>query len=167
MGNNVLVFGGLNGGSAVRMGSHPFGSGTTQYRYPIGLTAFPQLIAMWARRFMIETGATYEHLGAAVVAQRRYAILNERAVRRQPLTLDEYMDTPFVVDPFRSHDCTSEVDGACAVLVTSVERARSLARPPVVIRGAAWATPSGAGLDMADFFTWDDWSRNCHSYLAS
>jgi acetyl-CoA acetyltransferase len=164
--NNVLVFRALNGRSGVRIGSQPFASPTAQYRYPIGLTAFAQLIAMWARRFMIETGATDEHLGAVVLAQRAYAATNERAIRRTPITLDEYFDAPFVVDPFRSHDCTSEVDGACAVLVTSLDRARSLARPPAVIQGAAWVTPSGSGLDMGDFFSWDDWSRNCHSYLA-
>jgi acetyl-CoA acetyltransferase len=164
--NNVLVFRALNGRSGVRIGSQPFSSPTAQYRYPIGLTAFPQLIAMWARRFMIETGTTYEHLGAVVLAQRAYAASNERAIRRAPITLDEYLDAPFVVDPFRSHDCTSEVDGACAVLVTSLDRARSLARPPAVIQGAAWITPSGSGLDMGDFFSWDDWSRNCQSYLA-
>lgn len=166
MANNVLVYRALNGRSGVRIGSQPFASPTAQYRYPIGLTAFPQLIALWGRRFMIETGATYEHLGAVVLAQRAYAALNERAIRRTPLTMDEYLAAPFVVDPFRSHDCTSEVDGACAVLVTSLDRARTLARPPAVIEGAAWVTPSGSGLDMGDFFSWTDWSRNCHSYLA-
>ncbi len=163
---NVLVFRALNGRSGVRIGSQPFRSSTAQYRYPIGLTAFSQLIALWARRFMIETGTTHEQLGAVVLAQRAYAEQNERAIRRTALTMDEYLATPFVVDPFRSHDCTTEVDGACAVLVTSLEHARTLARPPAVIQGAAWVTPSGSGLDMGDFFSWDDWSRNCHSYLA-
>ena len=166
MAENVLVYRALNGRSGIRIGSQPFASATAGYRYPIGLTAFPQLIALWARRFMIETGTSYEHLGAVVLAQRAYAEHNERAIRRGPLTLNEYLEAPFVVDPFRSHDCTSEVDGACALLVTSLERARSLARPPAVISGAAWITPSGAGLDMGDFFGWSDWSRNCHSYLA-
>jgi acetyl-CoA acetyltransferase len=163
---NVLVFRALNGRSGVRVGSQPFASPTAQYRYPIGLTAFPQLIALWARRYMVETGASNEDLAAVVLAQREYAVKNERAIRRTPLTLSEYLDAPFVVDPFRSHDCTSEVDGACAVLVTSLEHARSLAQPPAVIDGAAWVTPSGSGLDMGDFFSWDDWSRNCQSYLA-
>jgi acetyl-CoA acetyltransferase len=166
MANNVLVFRALNGRSGVRIGSQPFESPTAQYRYPIGLTAFPQLIAMWARRFMIETGTTYDHLASVVLAQREYAADNDRAIRRTPLTREEYLDTPFVVDPFRSHDCTSEVDGACAVLVTSLERARELAQPPAVLEGAAWVTPPGAGLDMGDFFGWDDWSRNCQSFLA-
>jgi acetyl-CoA acetyltransferase len=166
MAKNVLVYRALNGRSAVRIGSQPFVSPTTQYRNPIGLTSFPQLIALFARRFMIETGTMHEHLAAVAIQQRKYAELNDRAIRRTPLTLDSYMDSPFVVDPFRSHDCTSEVDGACAVLVTSLERARTLAQPPVVINGAAWTTPSGSGIDLADFFSWHDWSRNCHSYLA-
>jgi acetyl-CoA acetyltransferase len=163
---NVLVFRALNGRTGVRIGSQPFAAPSAQYRYPIGLTAFSQLIALWARRFMIETGTTYEHLGAVAVSQRQYAMLNERAIRRSPLSLEEYLDTPFIVDPFRSHDCTSEVDGACAVLVTSLDRAQTLARPPAVLQGAAWITPSGSGLDMGDFFSWRDWSRNCQSHLA-
>ena len=163
---NVLVYRALNGRSGVRIGSQPFAAPTAQYRYPIGLTAFPQLIAMCARRFMIETGTTYEHLGGVAIAQRKYAEMNDRAIRRTPLTMDDYIDSPFVVHPFRSHDCTSEVDGACALLVTSLERARELTHPPVVLQGAAWITPSGSGIDIGDLFSWQDWSRNCHSYLA-
>ncbi|MER5916450.1 lipid-transfer protein [Streptomyces sp. NPDC001982] len=167
MANNVLVFRALNGRSAVRIGSQSFASPTTQYRYPVGLTAFPQAIALWGRRLMIEHGLDYSHLGAVAVQQRRYAELNERAIRRRPLSIDEYMEADFVVDPFRSHDCTSEVDGACAVLVTSRERARDLRQPPAVIEGAAWTTPAGSGLDMADFSDWPDLSRNCIGHLAS
>jgi acetyl-CoA acetyltransferase len=115
---------------------------------------------------MIETGTGYEGLGAVAVAQRAYAERNQRAIRRSPLTLEAYLGAPFVVDPFRGHDCTSEVDGACAVVVTSLERARHLQHTPVVIDGAAWSTPHGSGLDIADLLTWEDWSRNSHSHHA-
>lgn len=164
---NVLVYRALNGRSGVRIGSTRFNSPTAQFRYPIGFSAYPQYIAMWARRYMIETNTGYEGLGAVAVSQRRYAQENERAIRRTPLTLESYLAAPLVVDPFRGHDCTSEVDGACAVLVTSVENARSLKHSPAVIEGAAWSTPRGSGLDMADFFSWPDWSRNAHSYHAA
>src|SRR5207248_6717447 len=87
---------------------------------------YPQYIAMWGRRYMIETGTGYEGLGQLAIAQRKYAQTNPRAVRRNPLTMEDYLQARFVVDPFRSHDCTSEVDGACAVLVTSLDRARDL-----------------------------------------
>ena len=166
MANNVLVFRALNGRSGMRIGSTSFRSPTSQFRYPIGFSAYPQYIAMWARRYMIETGTGYEGLGAVVVRQRQYAALNERAIRRSPITMEDYLNSRFVVDPFRTNDCTSEVDGACAVLVTSLERARDLAHTPAVIEGAAWTTPSGSGLDIADLFSWHDWSKNAQSYLA-
>jgi acetyl-CoA acetyltransferase len=166
MANNVLVYRALNGRSGLRIGSTSFHSPTSQFRYPIGFSAYPQYIAMWARRYMIETDTGYEGLGAVAIRQRQYAATNERAIRRTPLTMESYLDSRFVVDPFRTHDCTSEVDGACAVLVTSLDRARALKHTPAVIEGAAWSTPSGSGLDIADFFSWSDWSRNSHSYHA-
>jgi acetyl-CoA acetyltransferase len=166
MANNVLVFRALNGRSGLRVGSSELQGPAGQYRYPIGFTAYPQYIAMWARRYMIETGAGYDDLGAVVLAQRKYAALNERAIVRSPLTLDEYYDSPFVADPFRAADCTSEVDGACAILVTSVETARQLNHRPAVIQGGAYACGARSGLDMGDALMWEDYSRNYTSLLA-
>jgi acetyl-CoA acetyltransferase len=163
---NVLVFRALNGRSGVRIGRTGFDAPTAQYRYPIGLTAYPQYMALLARRYMIETGADEDDFGAVVVAQSEYAVKNERAIRRKRVTLDEHHDSRVVVDPFRILDCTPEVDGGCAVLVTSLDRARSLNETPVVIEGAAWATGFGSGLDIADLLTWPDYSRICQHYLA-
>ena len=145
MAKNVLVFRALNGRSGLRVGSSELQGPAGQYRYPIGFTAYPQYIAMWARRYMIETGAGYDDLGAVVLAQRKYAALNERAIIRSPLTLDEYHASPFVADPFRAADCTVEVDGACAILVTSVETARTLTTAPRLFKaGRTRAAPSPA-----------------------
>ena len=115
---------------------------------------------------MIETGAGYDDLGAVVLAQRKYAALNERAIIRSPLTLDEYHASPFVADPFRAADCTVEVDGACAILVTSVETARTLNHRPAVIQGGAYTCGAQSGLDMGDALMWEDYSRNYTSLLA-
>ena len=162
----VLVYRALNGRSGVRVGSTQFPGPAAQYRYPIGFTAYPQYMAMWARRYMIETGAGYEDLAAVALAEREYARLNERAIVRRPLTLDEYMAAPFVADPYRAPDCTSEVDGACALLVTSVELARELRHPPAVIEGAAYRIGRRSGLDIGDALLWPDYSRNYTSHLA-
>jgi acetyl-CoA acetyltransferase len=164
--STVVVFRALNGRSGVRIGSQSFSAPTAQYRYPIGFTAYAQYMAMWARRFMIETGAGTEDLAAVVLAQREHAARNPRAMRRAPLTLDEYLASPFVVEPYRMVDCTTEVDGACAVVVTSLERARALGEAPVVIQGAAWATGRGSGLDIADPHFWPDLAGNCQGVLA-
>ena len=162
----IVVFRSLRGRTGTKVGSARFDSPTSQYRYPIGLTAYPQYIAMWSRRFLLETGATDDDLAAVVMRQREYSALNERAVRRTLLTREEYDAKPYVVDPFRTVDCTVEVDAGIAVVVTSLDRARDLAVPPVVLDGAAWVTGRGSGLDIADLHFWPDLTRNCQAELA-
>lgn len=163
---NVLVFRALNGRSGVRVGSKRVTSPSAQYRYPIGFTAYPQYVAMWARRYLIESGRGADDLADVVIAQRRYAALNERAMIRSEITREDYLAAPYVVEPFRMPDCTIEVDGACAVMVTSLDRARGLTSRPVVIQGAAWATGARPGTDTADILGWPDYSRNCTAVLA-
>src|SRR5690606_27070881 len=102
--DNVLVFRALNGRSGVRVGSTSFAGGGSQYRYPIGYSAYLMYIAMWARRYMHVTGATTEDLAAVAIAQRDYAMRNERAIVRKPLDLESYLNSPLVAEPFRVAD---------------------------------------------------------------
>jgi acetyl-CoA acetyltransferase len=162
---NVLVFRALNGRSGVRVGSASLAGGAGQFRYPIGYSAYLMYIAMWARRYMHETGATTEDLASVAIAQRAYATRNERAILRKPLDLETYLDSPMVADPFRAADCTSEVDGACAVLVTSAGRARSLRHPPALIASAAYRAGPRPGLDIGDQLMYGDYTRNFTSLL--
>ncbi|WAX58472.1 hypothetical protein M6B22_06830 [Jatrophihabitans cynanchi] len=164
--STVVCFRALNGRSAVRVGSTVAAGIGGQYRYPMGLTAYPQYIAMWARRYLVETGASEQDLGAVAVAQREFAATNPRAVVREPLTLDKYLASPLLADPFRVADCTTEVDGACAVVVTSLDRARDLPRRPAVIRSGAYSAVPRPGLDIGDPLYCDDWSRNYTGRLA-
>jgi acetyl-CoA acetyltransferase len=94
------------------------------------------------------------------MAQRSYAQANERAILRRPLDLDGYLASPMVAEPFRVADCTSEVDGACAVLVTTLERARDLRHPPAVVASAAYRAGPRPGLDVGDQIMHEDYSRN-------
>jgi acetyl-CoA acetyltransferase len=163
---NVVVYRALNGRSGQRVGSARAPGEASDLRYAAGLTAYPQTIAMWARRFMIDTGATEADLAAVAIAQRDWAADNPRAIRRRPLTLEEHHASPYVASPLRSVDCTTEVDGACAVVVTSIDAASDAPHPAVGIEGAAYALGRGGGLDMADVLTWPDLSRNYTSFLA-
>ena len=140
----------------MRVGTSKLPGPATGMRYSIGLSAYPQVIAMWARRFMIETGATEEDLSAVALAQRKWAELNDRAVIRKPLTPEDYWAAPYVAEPFRIPDCTTEVDGACAVLVTSSSEAKDLRHDPATIVGAGYAVGPRSGLDMGDASVWDD-----------
>ncbi len=164
--DHVLVYRAMNGRSGARVGSRRTAGGASSYRFPVGLTAYPQFIAMWGRRYLIETGATDEDLASVPIAQRRWAAHNERALVTAPLDLDGYRASPMIADPFRLPDCTIEVDGACAMVVTSTERAASLRHPPAVIRSAAYHCGPRPGLDTGDSLLWADYTRNYTSHLA-
>ena len=96
------------------------------------------MYALVARRHMHRYGTTQDQLGAVAVAQRRWANANPAAqLHDQPLTLEDYRGSRWIVEPFHLFDCCLVSNGGLAVVVTSAERARDLARPPVYIRGMA------------------------------
>jgi acetyl-CoA acetyltransferase len=162
----VLVYRAMKGRSGQRVGRMPLAGLGTPYRYPIGFTSYPMYVGMWGQRFLHETGQGEEDMAAVVAAQREYARNNERAIRRDPITLEAYLEEPFVVEPFRRSDCTAEIDGACALLITTLERARDLAHPPAVVAASEYAAGARSGLDMGDLLLWPDYSRNYTSHLA-
>lgn len=156
---SVLVFRALNGRSGARVGRVQTSGGGTELRYPVGLIAYPQVQALWARRYMIETGATERDLAAAAINARARATKNPRALARKPITEEDYFKSPYVAEPYRRLDCTVEVDGACAVLVTSLERARDLKLAPAVIRSSGWHSHQ-FDLDMGSFLLYDEMTKN-------
>ena len=164
--DTVVVYRALNGRSGARVGTNRVPGPATDFRYSVGFSAYAQFIAMWARRYLIDSGATPDDLAECAIAQREWAVMNERAMLRKPLTREEYFAAPWVADPFRVPDCTIEVDGACAVVITSLERARDLAHRPAVIESAAYVAGRGPGLDMGDALLWPDMSRNFTSIIA-
>ena len=141
--DTVVCYRAINARSEFRMGGTgrpPVDAVETQYQAPYGHFAPPQQFAMAAREHMLRFGTTPEQLGAVAVAQRAFAVENERAMLRRPITLDDYLASRLVVEPFRLLDCCLETDGAVALVVTSAERARDLQRRPVLIRAAAWGS---------------------------
>jgi acetyl-CoA acetyltransferase len=163
---NVLIFRALNGHSGARVGQARSPGEAARQRYSVGFQTYAEYIAMWARRYLIETGQTPDDLGAVPVAQRRYAVANPRALVRKPLTFDDYLNSPRIVDPFRLPDCTIEADGACAILVTKADRAADLRHTPIQILAGRYVCGSRAGLDPGDASLWPDLTRNYTSLLA-
>jgi acetyl-CoA acetyltransferase len=163
--DHVLVFRALNGRSGDRVGTMQFHGMGAQFRYPIGYDAYLMYVGMFGQRFLHETGQGELDTGAVAVSQRLWAERNDRAFRREPLTLDEYLAAPQVVEPYRAADCTVEVDGACAVLVSALDVARDLAHPPAVIASGSYRAGPRPGLDIGDHMLWDDYSRNYTSFL--
>jgi acetyl-CoA acetyltransferase len=106
--------------------------------------------AMSAQRHMDLYGTTRDQLGQIAVSTREWATRNPLAAMREPLTLAEYHASPWVVEPFHVLDCCLVTNGGVAVIVTTAERARDLAQPPVYLRGMAQAHNFDAGATDMD-----------------
>ncbi|MFD0682914.1 lipid-transfer protein [Actinomadura fibrosa] len=121
------------------------------WHLPFGLATPAAWVAMQARRYMHEYGATSEDFGRVAVAMRRHASTNPAAwFHDRPITLDEHQSSRWIVDPLHLLDCCQESDGGVALLVTSAERARDLPHPPAVIAAAA----QGTGPDQMMMFSY-------------
>ncbi len=94
------------------------------------------MYALVARRHMHRYGTTQDHLGAVATAQRRWANANPQAqLHDQPLTMEDYHRSRWIVEPFHLFDCCLVSNGGLAVIVTGAERARALRKPPVYVLG--------------------------------
>ena len=148
--DHVLVVSGWNGYSMTRARNIlstnvtvlPGGAIARDYYMPYGLTVPAQWYALIARRHMYEFGTTQEQLGAISIAMRKHAHLNDQAIMRdREMSLDDYLSSPVIADPYRLFDCCIETDGAAAAIVTTPERAKELKSTPVYIMGAAAGHP--------------------------
>jgi acetyl-CoA acetyltransferase len=111
---------------------------TAGWNRPFGLVTPAGWMAMHARRYMHESGASSEDFGRVAVVERRYASNNPAAIFYQrPITLEDHQSSRWIVEPLHLLDCCLENDAAVAALITSVERARDLRNPPAVIEAAA------------------------------
>lgn len=133
-------------GEAAATGRPVQGSGWTtsgarpEYEYPFGITGAVGPYALIASRHMALYGTTPEDLGEIAMSARRHAALNDNAVRQTLFTMDDYLASRMVASPLRLFDCSTMVDGAGAVVVTSPERAADLPNHPVSISGFAART---------------------------
>ena len=110
--------------------------GGTHAENPVyGMTAPAAGAALSAQRYFHLYGATSLQLAAVPMAFRRHAGLNPQAIMRAPMTLEDHQRSRYVVEPLHLLDCCIVTDGAAVVLVTTAERARDAAKPPVYISG--------------------------------
>ncbi len=110
-------------------------SPNSQFIRPYGMVSPIGFMAMWAMRHQHLYGSTSEDLGEIAISARKWAALNPNAVDREPLSMEEYLASPLICDPLRKLDICKITDGAGAIIVTSTERARDLARQPVTLMG--------------------------------
>ncbi|MGW4911186.1 thiolase C-terminal domain-containing protein [Streptomyces sp. NPDC004270] len=100
---------------------------------PFGATSAAHTLAQNAQRHMHRYGTTRETLGWIALNQRANAALHPTAVYRDPMTMDDYLRARPITTPFGLYDCDVPCDGAVAVVVSAVDAARDLAKPPVLV----------------------------------
>lgn len=148
-GNNGRSSGDRYGGAADTYGS---GGGAGLW-FPYGMTSPGAFHALMARRHMALYGTRNEHFGTVAKTFRDHAALNPAAVMRTPYTLADYHSSRYICEPLHLLDYCLINDGGVALLLTSAERARDLARPPVYLRGYGMATAlSGSTFPPDDFW---------------
>ncbi|GJO10154.1 hypothetical protein NJB1808e29_45170 [Mycobacterium marinum] len=125
----------------------PPGGRTTSWQYPFGATSAAHTLAINAQRHFHRYGTTKETLGWIALNQRANAELNPTAVYRSPMTMDDYLNARPITTPFGLFDCDVPCYAAIAVIVSAVDAARNLAKPPVLVEAV--------GTQIIERIDWD------------
>ena len=148
----VVVYRAMNERSWYRFGNGNYGFGNSPlfenvnygWYMPYGFHTPAAWVGMFAQRYMHRYGATSEDFGRIAVAARDFAATNPAAFfYGKPITLADHQASRWICEPLHLLDCCQESDGAVAMGITSVERARDLRRKPVVIKAAAQGVSDG------------------------
>lgn len=133
---------------AISYGDNPRTGTRASYARPrgddalAGLFGAPSSYAMVAKRHMHEYGTTNEQLANVAIAHRTHASMNPGAQFQELFTVDDYMSSRWVAEPFRLLDCCPVSDGGAAYIITTEEKAKELKTLPVYIEGIGQAHPS-------------------------
>src|SRR5690606_17635526 len=82
----------------------------------------PTLFPMPVLRYMKTYGVTHEQLAMVPVIQREWAAKNPRALYRDPITVEDVLNSRMLAYPFRILQCCLVTDGGGALIPTSAER---------------------------------------------
>jgi acetyl-CoA acetyltransferase len=125
---------------------HATQSAKQNLEVPFGWFPQPVYFATIMRRHMLEFGTTEEQFGAVALAARRHANLHPGAVMHEkPMTMADYLASPYLADPLRLFDSCLISDGGAAFVTTSTERAQDLPQTPAVVRGVAEGQSASGG----------------------
>ena len=132
----LILYGSTAASQAMAIGTGGRGGADAHASFvsPYGLTTVGSY-ALVAQRHMHEYGTRPEQLAEIAVTMRRHASLNPAAKMRNPISIDDVLESRVISDPLHLLDCCIISDGGGAVVVTSAERARDLAKPVVLLRG--------------------------------
>jgi len=140
--NTVAIFRSMNGYSEVRIGGTGVRSaapvrGLDLVQRPFGMTSAGQNFAPTFMRHMYDYGTTSEQVAHVKVAHSKHASQNPKALLKQRVTVQDVVNSRWIVKPLHLLDCCLESDNATCVIVTSAERARDLRQKPIYVMGVA------------------------------
>ncbi|MFP5447564.1 MAG: thiolase [Caulobacterales bacterium 32-67-6] len=151
----VLITHGESGRS--RVGAGGFGRAPSslmgQFEMPYGVTAPPTMFTIPVLRYMKTYGVTEEDLANVAVIQREWAAKNPRASYRDPITIDDVLNSDMIAWPFRKLMCCLVTDGGGALILTSAERAKDFPQKPVYVLGTGESVETPMVSQMEDFTT--------------
>jgi acetyl-CoA acetyltransferase len=118
-------------GAGTAFGTERVPDARFQWQLPMGAMSASNWTALYAQRHFHDYGTTREQMAQIPLSCRRNAGLNPKAIYRTPLTLDDYMGARMISTPLCLYDCDVPVDGATAIIFSSVDAAKDLRHPPI------------------------------------
>ena len=153
----VLITHGESGRSRVGGGGRFGGGGGAslqgQFEAPFGPVGPPTLFTIPVLRYLKTYGLTREDLAWVAVIQREWAAMNPRASYREPITVDDVMNSDMIAWPFTKLMCCLVTDGGGALILTSADRAKDFPHKPVYVLGTGESVETPMVSQMADFTT--------------
>jgi acetyl-CoA acetyltransferase len=149
----VLITHGESGRS--RIGAGGFGRSPSslmgQFEMPYGVTSPPTMFTIPVMRYLKARGYTVEDLATVSVIQREWAAKNPRASFKDPITIDDVLNSPMIAWPFRMLMCCLVTDGGGALILASADRAKDFPQKPVYILGTGESVETPMVSQMEDF----------------
>ena len=151
----VLITHGESGRSRVGAGGFRPGGGNSslpgQFESPYGPVGPPTMFTLPVLRYMKDCGMTHEQLAMVAVVQREWAGRNPRASFRDPITVDDVLNSRMIAYPFHLLECCLVTDGGGALIMVSAQRAKDFPQKPVYILGTGESVETPMVSQMADY----------------
>ncbi len=146
-GRAAVMPGGGNRSSSFRA------SGFMEWTLPFAAPSAAVWIAMFAQRHFYEFGTTREQLAQIALNARKNAAVNPKGIYRDPMTMDDYLNARMISSPLCLYDCDVPCDGGTAVIVSHVDTAPDLRKPPIQVEAVGTALHGRPSWDQFDDLT--------------
>src|SRR6202163_4515813 len=122
-----------------------------QFEAPFGVYGPPSMFPIPVLRYMKTHGITHEQIAMVAVVQREWAAKNPRATMKDPITVEDVLNSRMIAYPFRLLQCCLVTDGGGALILVSAERARDFPQKPVYLLGTGESVETPMVSQMEDF----------------